>query len=430
MKDNHSKSRAFYLGVYFLLEGSANQPVYTGVTPPAPLEFGPGTQHTGLYATNDKPLNLDNQFHMLMPDFARGLSWVMGGAQVKNTPYHFFKWQEDAPHPMWVEYTGATETSQGATIDIANYKRLVGGHRILNVNTLEVVRVTDTPSNSTVTVDRNYGSAGAPFMTKGDKLRIMAPSREQGAAMADFRTFGRLGKEGFTSIVSYTVAQTGTAAAERLITGEDPFQYELKNQWLNLKRQMETEFFYGGQVNDAAGTGASTSYPLTATDGLVNIVETHKFDFGGSVLNRMDLWDILLEMAKDNPNQNSAVNIGLLCSWEFIATVNLWALDKTVYEQPVNADGIQIFKLLTPRGTIDLIPIDMLSEDPTLAGHAFIVDRSKISYRPLVGATNRGISYIPRNSGVEDKVWGEILGEYGWQFKHEQAFGFIENIGY
>ncbi|MFQ5606330.1 MAG: hypothetical protein ACE5GA_00160 [Candidatus Zixiibacteriota bacterium] len=404
---------------YFVRPGEAPEYAHldqagTGVTP----------KDTDDYLTNDKPINIGHQIFALNPDKNRFLSYVMEVAEDAPTSQHKFSHLEEARNPQWVEYTGA-DGDTSTSIIIAKAARLVGRMRLYNPRTKEIILVDSTPTTTTVTVTRNFGSPGTQSLNYGDKLKIMAPAREQGSSMLDFRSYGRVEITGRTSIISWSVTLTGTSSAERLIDGQDPFEKELMTQWANAASQRETELIFGAKNLDQVLTGGS--HPIHTSEGIDNFVTTHQFVFNGRIT-RFDLWDIMDEVAKDNAQQNTPVRMALVCSWKLVGLVSGWSLDKVRISPGLQTDGLQIFEIITPRGRFDLIPVDVLSEDPILEGRAWIVNRNQIRSRPLIGAEDRDVRYLPVNRDEVDVKEGQIFGEVGWELFHEETFGAIEGL--
>lgn len=385
-----------------------------------------GAKDTDDYITNEKPINISHEIFKLNPDQNRFLSYVLEAATVEPTTQHNFSHLEKARNPQWVKYTGADESVQSAsTIIIANFGRLVGRMRLVVAETREVILVTATPTSSSVSISRNFGTSGTPLLKTGYTMRIMTAAREQGGTMLDYRSFGKVEVSGGTTIMSLSLDMTGTASAEPLIDSADPFMEALTDQWMNAKAQTETELVFGARNADAVLSGGS--HPTHTTQGLTGLISTHKYSFNGR-MTRFDFWDLMDELAKDNVQRNKPIRLALVCSWKLLSVVSAWSLTDVRVSTNVKTDGLQITEIQTPRGTFDLVPVDLLSEDPAFEGLGFIVNRDNIVFRPLIGKEDRDIRYYPVNQDEVDSKQGQILGEYGWEYYHEESFAMLEGI--
>ena len=370
-----------------------------------------------------KPLVISDQIWINDPNENKALSWVLSQGVKVPTPNHTFGHLEDAPFANWVEFIGPDETGSQDTDDIqilGVQARCAAATRLYNPRTEEIMRLTLDPdaANLTTTVSRNFGrGVSTDYLLTGDKLLILPPAHFEGFTTGLGLTNTKVFKSFTTSIVSYPVRITDTESAE-VARGGDPFLYYLDKSWKQAKDQMETELFLGGQVNDAS----TFAQNMHASEGLQNIISTNVWSVDG-VLGRRDLWDILAEWTLYNKAGGA-----IMCSKWFIHMINEWAWQKVEINQEAKALGLDIDQVKTPDGMFDLVEVDILNQEASLAGLAFLVPKGRVLYRPLSGLKDLDIHYRPIERDEVHQEEGEIYGEYGWEFMTEEMFGVITGV--
>ena len=376
---------------------------------------------TALSIDPGKPFELGDKIWANKPFEHQFLSYIMANGTTKPTKNHLFGHQEKASFPNWVEYTGATETSQGTSnLEFEDATlRLYSGHRLFNPDTEEIMRVTTIGSTAgqVTTTERNYGrGSAADYLTKGQRLLILPPNFAQGFTVGSGITGGKVYKQFSTSIVDWPVALTRTEASEVQVGG-DPFQEQLADQWEAATHQMESELMFGAAKTDNTG-----SEPVHVTKGLMDWVQTNVWVADG-VLSRMDLFDILMEW--DQIAKEGGV---IACASQFIWMVSNMANNLVTVRQDESTLGMAISFLKTPKREIPMMEVEALSEHPTLWGWAFLVPKGHVDYRPLNGILDNDVRYEPIKRDEVMRQEGHITGEYGWEYFLEEKFGLIKGI--
>lgn len=363
-----------------------------------------------------KPFEIGRDIWRNEPEKHQLLMWMMQTAKYNPTTNSRFGHPEKAAMPGWVQFNGDTETSQDTTdiIFINGGKRLSQYSRIQNPRSGEIILFKadfDSDGYTSGDAHRNFGSSGTPLLQKGDWCKILAPNKPEGADMGKGPQQLSVYKSFRTGIVDFPVQMTGTQSAENTIEG-DPFAVALNESWLMASDQMEASAVLGGAVDD----NSTYTYPMHAPVGLMSYIQTNTFVLDG-ILTRMDFWDMVAEWKKFNKGGGA-----IAASSEVRQLINTWAFDKVVYDQNVQADGINISRILTPSGEFTLLESDLLGQESNLQGTLLFLPDTGIEYRPLIGAENREVAYRPVNRDEKDLKEGQIFGEYGWQFKGEERF--------
>lgn len=366
-----------------------------------------------------QPFEIGKDIYKLNPNKHQLLSWVMTHAKHRPTPVKKFGHLERAPHPNWITYIGADESTQATTnlyFQEAE-KRLTAESRVAVARTGEVIRNDGAVTTNTLAaVTRNVGTANTPLLRCGDKCAILPPMHMEGFTMGNGVSGNEYYVSFYTSIVDWPVQMTGTAAAEKTIDGS-PFARHLGDAWDDCQTQMEAEIFFGGGYNLDSGT-----YSTHAATGLLDLIQTNAFALPGR-LTRSDLIDMIGVWTRFNKSGGAIVTSGAV-----IDLVNSWAYNKVIYNQDLVKEGINVQQFQSTKGLFDLIQCDLFDQEEHLSGTILFLPNDGIDYRPLNGTENREIAYQPVNRDEVDAKEGRIFGEYGYEYFGEERFGIATGI--
>lgn len=386
---------------------------------PNEVTYKRGVRDSADEISQGKPLNISNKIWQYNRNKNKFLAWVLRNGAKTPIFNHVFGHNEASPLANWVTYTGADETSQGddtLTLATGHGARVTLGSRIFWPRTKEIMRIDATFAADIIgAVTRNYGrGVSTNYLLTGDKGLLLAPSFEQGFTTGSGITSSKVHKSFTTSEVSWPVQVTNIENAERA-RGGNPFKRALGDSWDQSKGQMENELIFSGQYTDAS----FSPHPISASEGLDNFITTN--DYSATKISRMDLWDILAEWGMEGG--------AIVCGKAFKNMVAMWSMEKMTQSQESQKDGINIKQILTPSGLFDLIPVDLLDEEPNLMGSVFFVPKGKINYCPLTdGGMNLDIKYNPINRDEVHSKEGEIYGVYGWEFFEEETFAKLSGL--
>ncbi len=117
----------------------------------------------------------------------------------------------------------------------------------------------------------------------------------------------------------------------------------------------------------------------------------------------------------------------IFCSHVVQAIISEWAWDRTQIEVPVSGQtgegkiGTTITRVKTPWGEFDLVPIDILGQDPFLAGTVYFVPdpATHMKHRFLPGLD---LQYRPIVKDEVHRKTAEIYGVTGWHFRNEEQW--------
>jgi len=379
--------------------------------------------YTAISIDPNTPFEIGREMWRYNPMEHQLLTWLMRNARYRPTVDQKFGHLEKSYLPNMVQFTGATESSQGTSSLTFNNgaKRLAQYSRVRTPSGEVILFKADFASaHVSAAVDRNFGTSGTPLLKNGDWCVILSPNPPEGATM----TKGAQQEPGYvsfnTSICDFPVEMTGTKAAVKTVEG-DAFATSLTDAWEQSSSQLEAAALFSGGVSDTS----TYTYPMHAATGLEDYITTNVFSVDG-FLTRMDLWDIIAEWRKYYKGPGAIVT-----SNEIIQTINTMAFPKVQYDQNLTADGIDISAIVVPgAGRYALLECDLLGMEMNLAGYMFLLPTTGIDYRPLIGTKNREIGYVPLDRKAQgiDQEAGHIFGEFGWEFFGEERFGVVKGL--
>lgn len=389
---------------------------------PSAVTYYRGTKDTADNISSEKPIEIGDKIWKYDPNNNKGLRSALTNGTTLSTPNHIFYSLHDAPFANWVEYAGAVESVQAATgvvLASGHGARVTLGSRIFWTRIEEIMRLDAVVSTDTTgAVSRNFGRGAAAtcLLKPGDNGLIIDPSFDQGFTTGLGLSNSKVLKTFYTGILDYPVQVTNTELAEIAYSG-NPFDYALAKSIKQVKDHMEGGLMVGGYKVDSS----SYTHPLTASEGIENWVSTNVYS--ASSLSRMDLWDIFAEWS------GKRYGGSVWCAGPFYAMVTMWAIQHLVLDQSAKADGMSIDQILTPYGRFELNEVDLLNQDPYLAGRVYMIPHKHIKYRPLVGnGVNLDVRYYPIDRDEVHAKEGEIYGEFGWEFGPEEDFARIDGL--
>lgn len=389
------------------------------------VTFLRGMQDTYDAISQDRPLDISTDIAIFDPNANQGLGYVMGKAGKKPASQRTFGHLEDVASRNWVEYQGINEASQAVTglVFATGTNQLIGlGSRVKSTRTGEIIRLTADMASATDTaaVGRNFGAGTATSLLKtGDKLVILPPAMYEGFDTEEGYSHGIVYKSFNMTETSFPVDVSFVENATEHRSG-NPFNRALSHAWKQFKDQKEIEMILSGDKLTSAAGGV-----VGASQGMDTYVTTNVFT--ATNISRLDMWDIIGIWKSFYKAPGGAI----FCSHIVRAILCEWAWDKTEITIPVSGQsgkgmiGTTIDRINTPWGRFDLIPIDVLGQDPFLAGTVYFVPdpAQNMKHRFLPGLD---IHYRPIVKDEHHSKLGEIYGVTGWHFRNEEQWAKLE----
>lgn len=224
----------------------------------------------------------------------------------------------------------------------------------------------------------------------------------------------------YTTAVSYQKqANTGTLAGANIAGQANNVPNEFDFQMAAKTKKARTDLEY--TLINSTYNKATTDAQINKTRGLVEAIKTNTLDAQAKELNYDNISEILRKMAKNNADMN---NLVIMCDDVTKAQItnNFTKLPGFLLPNSRNVGGLNIDQIITPSGTVGLMPHRMLP-----SGTALIVNLSvlQIVEMPIPGKGNFFWEPLAK-VGAGDK--GQLYGTAGLDYGPEWYHGKITNI--
>jgi len=353
----------------------------------------------------------------LQPD-AGPLTTLLSKTRSKACTDPKFEWFEHDLKPRFDVVKTALSTTDGTTFVVTNYKRFRAGDVIM-VNKKERMRVTTTPSSTSVTVQRGYGSTAAATAAVGDQIKILYNSCEEGAAKRSLLSAQRVPKYNYCGIIRDPFGITKTAMATKAFAGMD-FTTEQATELIEHKKNIEQMHLEGERYEDTTGTK-----PKRASMGIDGWIETFVKAVNGN----------LTEAALDSHLRVSfrfgqKVKLGL-CSPIAAQAINGFAKENLRVVEKSASYGITLSRYENAGRVLllaehSLMTNDDLNDFSGIAGEMLIIDLEDVEQRYLNGRLTIHNENI--QAPDEDQRTDEYLSEVGLEVHLEKKHGKLTGI--
>lgn len=224
----------------------------------------------------------------------------------------------------------------------------------------------------------------------------------------------------YSTAVSYQKqANTGTLAGANIAGQANNVPNEFDFQMAAKTKKARTDLEY--TLINSKYNKATTDAQINKTRGLVEAIKTNTLDAQTKELNYDNVGEILRKMAKNNADMSDLV---IMCDDVTKAQItnNFAKLPGFLLPNSRTVGGLNIDQIITPSGTVGLMPHRMLPE-----GTALIVNLSvlEIVEMPIPGKGNFFWEPLAK-VGAGDK--GQLYGTAGLDYGPEWYHGKITNI--
>lgn len=224
----------------------------------------------------------------------------------------------------------------------------------------------------------------------------------------------------YSTAVSYQKqANTGTLAGANIAGQANNVPNEFDFQMAAKTKKARTDLEY--TLINSEYNKATTDAQINKTRGLVEAIKTNTLDAQTKELNYDNVGEILRKMAKNNADMSDLV---IMCDDVTKAQItnNFAKLPGFLLPNSRTVGGLNIDQIITPSGTVGLMPHRMLPE-----GTALIVNLSvlEIVEMPIPGKGNFFWEPLAK-VGAGDK--GQLYGTAGLDYGPEWYHGKITNI--
>jgi len=328
-----------------------------------------------------------------------------------------FEWIEDELLPRF-DTLGADLTAAATTMTVVNYSYFRAGD-IVRVNKNELVKVSTTPSSTSVSISRAFGTTAATTASSGEQLHIIGNVNEEGATSRALLSTVRQPKYNYCQIFRHPFGYTATAAATNVFGEKDP-DMEKSKQLIEHKKDIELSFILGEPKEYTGGT-----HPCRATGGINYFIDTNIKDMGGT-MDEAEFEDFLRILFR----YGSSERVGFL-SPLFATVINGFARSKLQTRTDEKTYGITMSRYQNTGRVVELVEHKLLNNDSLtdltgIAGWGIFLDIADLSIRYMNGRFTVLKENIQAND-VDGRT-DEYLSEVGLQLQLEKKHGMAVNV--
>lgn len=342
------------------------------------------------------------------------LQRVEGKAQVSKDPK--FEWYEDQLLPRFDTLGGAL-TAGATTMTVSNYVYFRKGD-IVVVNNKERVRVTVTPSTTTVSISRAAGETSAQAADSGAKLHIIGNGNEEGALSRSLISTQKVPQYNYCQIFRTPFGVTETANVTDTFGGKD-MDEERANSLIEHKKDIELSLWFGERKEDTSGT-----HPLRLTRGAIKFISTNVKDV--AALTEQEFEDFLRICFRYGSREKV-----LFCSPKLIQVINGFSRGRLETKSDESTYGVTVTRFQNAGRKVMLVEHhlftnDNLSDLSGIAGYGALLDIGDLRLRYMSGRMAVLKPNIQAND--EDSRKDEYLSEVGLEMKQELKHGLLTGV--
>ena len=377
-----------------------------------------GNRGTGQLGTESRAVrDVSPAMRMLQPSEGP-LTSIMMKLNAKPADNADFEWYEDDLVPHFDTLGGALTTG-ATTMTVTNYKRFRLGH-LVKINRREIVRVTATPSSTTVSIQRAFGTTAALAASSADQLHIIGTAFEEGSAKAAIITTTKVQKTNYAEIFKTAWGVTNTNKHTKQYGGSDAVK-EKANKLLEHKRDIEFALWHGEAKKDTT-TG---THPIRETKGILSFISTNAVDAGGELTE--EEWEDWLRRCFRFGSDEKMV----FCAPKVIGVVNSFARGKL---QTVSGDqkyGVSITRYENAGRKVLLVENkqfsnESLSDLDGIAGMAVCLDMGDLALRYMRGKIVG--EQLDIETPGDDLEQGQYVSELGLEMSLEKKHGILTGV--
>ena len=352
----------------------------------------------------------------LEPD-AAPLVTFMARLRKKTTTDPKIEWFEDELLPRF-DVLGASLTAAATEMTVTNYKYFRKDDYV-RVNKKEVIRVTTTPTSTTVAIARAKGEESAVSAGNGTQLHILSNANQEGATRRSLLSTQKAPKFNYTQIFRDPFGMTKTAMATKTFAGQDWTQLQ-SEQLVEHKKGMEQAFLLGQRHEDTSGTN-----PQRTTRGISRFITTNVVNVAGSLTE--DTFDDFLRRAYRYGKKTKI----LMASPVVIMAVNGFAKDKLQTVVGAKTYGVTLSRYENAGRNVMILEHNLMTNDDLndftgIAGEGYLLDIEDIMLRYIGGRLTVHKSNIQANDA--DAREDEHLTEAGLEAKQERKHGKLTGV--
>lgn len=381
---------------------------------PDPIQ---GTRYTTHQSTETRAVrDVSKDINLLEPD-SYPLTAIMNKAKnrLKVTGNYKYEWFEDTLLPRF-DVLGGDLAAGAVSMTVTNYKYFRKGD-LVRVNQSEIVFVSATPTDTTVTIRRAYGGTDS-IATSGDQLHIMGNASDEGDTVGSYLTTQKSPMYNYVTLHRTPLRISGSAQASE-VYGKSDLDWEKAKCVIEHGKDIEFQNILGERYLDT-----SNETRLSTSQGILSVIATNVKNFGGTTTE--DEFEDWLRRCFRYGAKKTKFFIG---SSKFMTVINSWGREKLETVSSEQSYGVTMTHYKNAGRNLllnehPLLENSSLTDLTGLAGTGMIIDLADLSFRYLKGRYMNMVTILPRtDSDLRDATTGETLTEGGLQFEQEKKHG-------
>lgn len=328
------------------------------------------------------------------------------------------EWFEDQLLPRFDTLATAITNAAATSMIVTNYAYFRKGD-LVRINKGEIVRVTTTPTSTTVAIKRGVGEDAAATHVINVQLHILSNSNEEGASGRSLLSTQRVPQYNYLQIIRDPWGVTNTQKGTSLFAGQD-WTEEGKKQLIEHKKHVELAFLMGQRYEDTTGTA-----PERTTRGIEKWITTNVTAIDG------DLSEELLDNFMRKTYRYGSKTKILFGAPIVMQAINGFAKPKLRLVEKTKSYGITLTQYENAGRVLmlhehNLMTNDDLNDFSGIAGKGLVVDIEDLVARYMNGRFTVHNENIQANDvdGRQD----EYLSEVGLELHQEKFHGEMTGI--
>jgi len=377
-----------------------------------------GVRGTGLSSTESRLIrDVTPSIAQLEPD-AAPLTHLLIKLAMKKASDPKVEWFEDELNPRF-DALGADLTDSAGTMTVTNYKRFRAGD-LVKVNKAEVVRVSATPTTTTVSIVRSIGATVAAAATSADQLFILSSAHAEGTGKRDLLSTQRVPKFNYCQIFKTPFGVTETQKNTDLYGGQDLAE-ERQKKLIEHKRDIEQSILFGEKGIDTS----TFTHPIRYAGGAQEFISTNVKGMGGEMTE--EEFEDFLRLCFRYGSKEKIV----LCSPLFIQVVNGYGRAKLQTKSDESTYGVTMTQYQNAGRKVMLIEHvlftnDALTDLTGVAGYGMLLDIKDLQLRFLRGQM---VGYEQNiQAPDEDQQIDQYLSEVTLEMRQEKKHGLATGV--
>jgi len=375
-----------------------------------------GNRSTATVLQAQRKVDMAERVLLLEPS-SYPLTVLLRMLQKKSAHNPEFSWIEKALEPRFAAVSGA-QTNVDTAIEVAAAQgvRFAPHYLVKNTRTAEVFRVVSVATD-TLTVVRGVGG-GNLAMNDTDELIVIGVAQPEGDDIRPARSNNGVKVTNYTQIFRTPFGATETNRHSDTFTEPSDWEQAALEAGIEHEKDKEYVFWLGKPSEDLT----APANPRRTTGGVEYFANQNITDAGGAFT------ETEMFTAFRAPFRYSGQNRVAFGSMLIVDIMNTFPRGKVQTQQGETTYGLQVFKYISPHGTVRLIT-HKLFEGAVYGGKMAILDMDQLKYRFLANKEGSRDTHIERNRqgpGVDGRI-DEYLTEAGLQCALPQAHGWVAN---